>query len=94
MSTNQESNEYLETQYQEPIEQVGYDFGLSRRDFVKVLGAGLLITVSAGTALGQRRGGRDSGRSINISARIHIANDGKITVMTGKVDGGQVPARN
>jgi isoquinoline 1-oxidoreductase len=89
MTTKQESNEYLEADYQEPIEQVGYDFGISRRGFVKVLGAGLLITVSAGTVLGQRGGRREMGRVQHLSQRIHIAKDGKITVMTGKVEGGQ-----
>ncbi|MGD0383896.1 MAG: molybdopterin cofactor-binding domain-containing protein [Thermoguttaceae bacterium] len=89
MTTKLDSNEYLEAEYQEPIEEVGYDFGISRRGFVKVLGAGLLITVSAGTVLGQRGGRREMGRVQHISQRIHIAKDGKITVMTGKVEGGQ-----
>ncbi len=50
-----EFNEYQQTEYQEPIERVPYDFGITRRGFVQVLGAGLLISVTAGTALGQRR---------------------------------------
>jgi len=83
----------------EPVELVGYDFGLSRRGFVQLLGAGLLITVSAGPLLaqerdgGQRRGGRGGGRggggARNVAARVHIGREGIVTVMTGKVEGGQ-----
>ena len=35
-----------ETIYDESIDRVDYDFGLSRRSFVKVLGAGLLIAAA------------------------------------------------
>src|SRR5207248_7054872 len=70
--------------------------GLTRRDFVKVLGAGLLIAVSGSASPAQvrgRRGGRGGGfagsRVSNISARLHIGKDGTITVMTGKVEAGQ-----
>ena len=62
------------------------EFELSRRSFMKVLGAGLLITVTEGVSLGRRRGG---GRSISVAARVHINLDGTITVMTGKVEEGQ-----
>jgi isoquinoline 1-oxidoreductase len=71
--------------------------GLSRREFVQMLGAGLLITVTGEIALAQqRRGGRGGGRGgfggrgpANIAARLHIDRDGTITVMTGKVEVGQ-----
>ncbi len=96
MTTIREPNEYeqsgeiLQAEYQEPIDRVPYDFGITRRGFVQALGAGLLITVTAGTALGQRRGGGfGTGRSVIVSARIHVAKDGKITVLTGKVEEGQ-----
>src|SRR5436309_914506 len=72
-------------EYDEPIERVGYDFGLKRRAFVQILGAGLLIAAGA-PALAQRRGGRQGrGGARNIAARIHLGADGIITVMTGKV---------
>ncbi len=63
--------------------------GLTRRSFVKVLGAGLLITVTPLPALGQRRGGSGEGRGPSVAARVHLGKDGAITVMTGKVEGGQ-----
>lgn len=72
--------------------------GPSRRDFVQLLGAGLLIAVSApsGSAQQQPRRGRGGGGggfngagARTVSARVHIGEDGSITVMTGKVEAGQ-----
>jgi len=81
------------TDYEEPVERVAYDFGLTRRGFVQVLGAGLLITVSAGPAAAAERrrpgGGRGGGGARSVAARLHIAKDGTITVLTGKVEMGQ-----
>jgi isoquinoline 1-oxidoreductase len=63
---------------------------LSRRAFVQALGAGLLITVTEGISFGQRRGGRRRSRGAeNVAARLHVNQDGTITVMTGKVEEGQ-----
>jgi isoquinoline 1-oxidoreductase len=69
---------------------------LSRREFAKILGAGLLISFGGVPAIAQpapppRRGGRGGGggKVANLAARIHIAKDGAITVMTGKVECGQ-----
>jgi isoquinoline 1-oxidoreductase len=77
-------------EYEEPIERVGYDFGLSRRSFVQFLGAGLMIAASISPALAQRQGGSFAGRGArNIAARIHFGKDGSITVLAGKVEGGQ-----
>jgi isoquinoline 1-oxidoreductase len=71
--------------------------GLSRREFVQILGAGLLITVTGEIALAQQRRGGRGGRGggfggrgpTNIAARLHIDRDGTITVMTSKVEVGQ-----
>src|SRR5262245_53382693 len=79
------------------IEPVGYDFGLSlsRRGFVQILGAGILIVASSGELIaqdrGQRRGGGEigGGAPVNLDARLHIGKDGTITVLAGKVEGGQ-----
>lgn len=76
----------------EVFERVEHDFGLSRRSFAQTLSAGLLIAVAA-PALGQQRGERDEGRGRGggqtLSARIHLGKDGTITVLAGKVEGGQ-----
>ncbi|MBN2130651.1 MAG: xanthine dehydrogenase family protein molybdopterin-binding subunit [Sedimentisphaerales bacterium] len=67
--------------------EAGCEVELSRRRFVQLLGAGLLITVTDGVSLGQQRS-RD-GRSIAVAARLHLNTDGTFTVMTGKVEEGQ-----
>jgi CO/xanthine dehydrogenase Mo-binding subunit len=64
-------------------------FRLNRREFVQVLGAGLLLAVTDGTALAQRSGGRGGGRPATVAARIHLGTDGTVTVMVGKVEMGQ-----
>jgi len=70
--------------------------GITRRGFLQALGAGLVISVAGGRAMAQarppRRGGGGfggRGQAGPVSARVHIAKDGAITVMTGKVEGGQ-----
>src|ERR1035441_10199691 len=82
-------DEALAPDYEEAVEHVDYSFGLKRRAFVQILSAGLLIAVSA-PALAQRRGGGGGGGGArSIAARILIGKDGTITVMAGKVEGGQ-----
>jgi isoquinoline 1-oxidoreductase subunit beta len=81
--------DFEEINYDELVERVNYDFGLSRRSFVKVLGAGLLLAVTL-PAIAQESGQRSrAGGARNLGARIHIGKDGTLTVLTGKVEGGQ-----
>jgi isoquinoline 1-oxidoreductase subunit beta len=76
-------------------ESLGYDFGLSRRSFTKLLGGGLMLAVGwNGKAAAQESGQRSRGGFLgtgarNLAARIHLSTDGTITVMAGKVEGGQ-----
>src|SRR5215218_9509690 len=96
-----QANDLLVEDADQIFEPVGYDFGLSRRTFVQVLGAGLLIATAATTVFGQEapqqqrgggggRGGRGGeGRAVPIDARLHLGKDGTITVLSGKVEGGQ-----
>ena len=79
----------VEAEYNEMLDPVGFDFGLNRRSFVQILGAGLLLVVSAPALAQERGGGRGPRGPRNISARLHIGTDGVITVMCGKVEGGQ-----
>jgi len=64
---------------------------LTRRGFVQVLGAGLLISVTAtpATAQRRRREGGGGGSQTRVSARIHVGRDGTITVLSGKIEMGQ-----
>ena len=89
MSQRHISKTHTEPGFAESIEQVAYDFGLNRRSFVQFLGAGLMVAVSATPALAQRRGRGGGGGARNVAARVHIGQDGTITVLTGKVEAGQ-----
>lgn len=85
-------DELFHAAYDEPVDRVDYDFGLSRRSFVKFLGAGLLIAAALPVAAQEEGGGRRGGfggGARTLAARIHLGKDGNITVLTGKVEGGQ-----
>ncbi|KPK68537.1 MAG: hypothetical protein AMJ84_11015, partial [Acidithiobacillales bacterium SM23_46] len=82
------ADEMIEPDRDELVEEMRYEFDLSRRAFVQLLGAGLLITTTGGVAFGQRAGGGSRGAR-TVAARLHIGKDGAITVMTGKVEVGQ-----
>ena len=72
-----------------------YRFDLDRRQFFKVFGSGLVVLLLAEVALAQETGGRRRGggrggqRPGEISAWLHVGEDGTITVFTGKVEVGQ-----
>ncbi len=74
-------------------QSMDYDFGLSRRLFVKLLGSGLLLSFSPPLLpqeSGRRGGGGFFGSGARtVAARIHFGADGSITVLAGKVEGGQ-----
>lgn len=90
MKTSPTTHAPVDRQDEELTQTVDYDFGVSRRDFVHVLGAGLLIAVHAAPALAQRAGGRGGGgRTRSVAARVHLSKDGAITVLSGKIEMGQ-----
>ena len=71
-----------------------YRFDLDRRDFFKFLGAGLVVASVLKPALvAQESGGgrahRGESLPAEINAWLHIGENGKITVYTGKVEVGQ-----
>jgi isoquinoline 1-oxidoreductase len=95
MTPDRQTDVTVEADGWQPAARDERECGLTRRSFVKILGAGLLITVAPLPAPGQRRGGggggfgRGEARNATVAARVHIAKDGAITVMTGKVEAGQ-----
>jgi isoquinoline 1-oxidoreductase len=65
--------------------------GLDRRDFLKVLGGGLLICLTHTSSWAQESGRTFGGHELpkELSAWLHIAADGQVKVFTGKVEVGQ-----
>ncbi len=57
---------------------------VDRREFLEIAGAGLLIAATAPLSEAQRGGGVSS-----LETRLHIGEDGVITILTGKVEEGQ-----
>jgi len=64
---------------------------LDRRSFFKLLGGGLLVAFLAPPLLAQERRGRRGGppRPMEVSAWLHIGEDGIVQVFTGKTEVGQ-----
>ncbi|HTM54180.1 MAG TPA: molybdopterin cofactor-binding domain-containing protein [Pirellulales bacterium] len=85
------TNELIEDERYELAEAPVYDFSHTRRAFVEAVGAGIVIAIGAADSLGQLPSLRTRGGNTrtNIADRIHIAEDGTVTVWTGKVEVGQ-----
>jgi nicotinate dehydrogenase subunit B len=66
-------------------------FDVDRRRFLQVLGGGVLVCVAAPAARGQESGRSRGGRELpqEISAWLHVGEDGRVTAFTGKVEMGQ-----
>ena len=66
-------------------------FDVDRRKFLQLLGGGLLVCARARVARGQESGRGRGERELprDMSAWLHVARDGKVTVYTGKVEMGQ-----
>jgi CO/xanthine dehydrogenase Mo-binding subunit len=76
----------IEPERYEFTEAPRYRFTLTRRAFVQIAGAGLLITTTGGVTLAQRgsRGGEPG-----VNHRFQINKDGTVTLFTSKVEVGQ-----
>ena len=77
---------FSEPERYELDEPAFYQFRMNRRQFGQVLGAGLMLCVVTPHVLAQRRG---RGAVPSPSERLHIGEDGVITVLTSKVEVGQ-----
>ncbi|MGZ8900044.1 MAG: molybdopterin cofactor-binding domain-containing protein, partial [Limisphaerales bacterium] len=77
--------EFPEPERYELSEPPKYQFELNRREFVQILGAGVLVSVVV-PGFAQRAGGSSEPA---LQDRLHIAEDGTITVFTSKVECGQ-----
>lgn len=80
------------TQNPRVVEEAGSSHGLPRRDFLKLMGGGILVAFTYGEAFPfqetpQRRFG--GGYPADFNAYLHIGEDGRITCLTGKIEQGQ-----
>ena len=68
-----------------------YHFDLDRREFLKLVGSGVIVVLLLDEALAQESGRRGFGGRApqDVSAWLHIGEDGVVTVYTGKVEVGQ-----
>jgi len=80
--------EQLEPERYELAAPPAYRFELDRRDFLGLMGGGLLVVFSAGA---QERGGRRRSESLpeELDAWLHIGENGAVRVCTGKAEVGQ-----
>ena len=62
---------------------------MRRRDFVKALGGGILVLVSLPPACAAGPAQQRRGYPTDVNAYLHIAEDGKITLFSGKIEMGQ-----
>ena len=74
----------LEPERYELRERPAYRLAVNRRQFLEAAGAGLLIAVAPGTSQAQMGGAEGP-----LEARLHIGEDGFITVLSGKIEEGQ-----
>lgn len=84
----------IELERYELLAAPAYRFELERRDFFKFLGGGLVLLLAMdGSAPAQESGARPAfrgdARPPELAAWLHIGEDGKITVFTGKTEVGQ-----
>ena len=81
----------VEIERYELNEAARYLFEVKRREFLGILGGGLLVAAAAPAIAQQEsgRGGQARGETNELSAWLHIDGQGKVTVFTGKTEIGQ-----
>jgi nicotinate dehydrogenase subunit B len=89
---NQISEFLKEDRQHDSIHRLAYAFDLERRDFLKLLGGGVMVGLCTSSAAQESGGpGHQTSEDIpnSLAAWIHIGEDDAITVCTGKVEIGQ-----
>lgn len=97
MQSDEASAASIEIERYELFEAPRYQFAtgpdLARRDWLKLLGGGVVVCLVAPQAAAQQRGGRGRGggpaRPVQIGSYLHIAENGQITLYCGKTEVGQ-----
>src|SRR5439155_7566340 len=78
----------------ELYEEPRYQFDLDRRDFLKMVGGGIVVCLMLGESWAQppgqgRQGAFSGAKPLELSGWLHINEAGQVTVYTGKVELGQ-----
>jgi isoquinoline 1-oxidoreductase len=99
MNDKNDQADFTEVERYELYEEPGYHFHFDRRAFIKAFGAGIVLIVPLSRVLAQQgqgarqgesgRGGGNEGIPNDVGAWIHITEDGRIAVFTGKAEMGQ-----
>ncbi|HXM34946.1 MAG TPA: molybdopterin cofactor-binding domain-containing protein [Pyrinomonadaceae bacterium] len=103
MSETQDQADFVEVERYELCEEAGYHFQFDRRQFIRAFGAGIVLILPLRRLLAQQgesqtqsprqgesgRGGFNQRPPQDIGAWIHIDEDGRLNVFTGKVEMGQ-----
>ena len=84
MSTHTPRPEEPEPEGYESPKRVERGFALNRREFFEMAGAGLVIVATAPLSEAQRGAGAGT-----LETRLHVGEDGFITILSGKVEEGQ-----
>jgi nicotinate dehydrogenase subunit B len=82
----------IEVERYELDEGARYTFEIERRDFMRLVGGGLVVLTALPRAIAQQESGRGAqgrGEATNLGAWLHIDERGKVTAYTGKVEIGQ-----
>jgi isoquinoline 1-oxidoreductase len=82
----------IEPERYEFDEGARYVFEVGRRDFMRLVGGGLVVVTTVPAAIAQQesgRGGQARSDATSLSAWLHIDERGKVTAYTGKVEIGQ-----
>lgn len=82
----------IEVERYELSEGARYAFDVDRRDFIRLVGGGLVVLTTMPRGVAQQESGRGAqgrGEATNLGAWLHIDERGKVTTYTGKVEIGQ-----
>jgi CO/xanthine dehydrogenase Mo-binding subunit len=81
----------IEPERYELTEAKRYRFELERRDFLRVVGGGLVVVAAIPSVFAQEsgRGAQARGDTANLAAWLHIDEQGRVTAYTGKTEIGQ-----
>jgi len=83
-----DTHDAIEPERYELTAPPAYRFDVDRRDFLGLLGGGLLVVFSAG-AQESGRARRSEAVPQDLDAWLHIGEDGAVTIYTGKTEVGQ-----